>query len=199
VVLLIVVVFVAVLSGRYYIFNHLYYTKSITDIAEVTVPVVNLEEIEKLPNLKREKQNDIDMGYDLKNYVHVNFLRRSTIREYEIKQTLVSGDKLWGGRDAGYYNPSVKTNYYEFSRPEIQKLFIQKSIETNNMYINLGYEYSVIPDQRFDQLHIWYTTNHKEIAAVLGNRMMRAAYFGEAEKEALIDAIAVALHTSPKS
>ena len=71
----ILLLFLAVIIGLYYVTHFLFYSRTITDIADLNIPaVIDLEKIETMPGLSRGGIYESISDYDINNYVRVNLL-----------------------------------------------------------------------------------------------------------------------------
>ncbi|MEA4987102.1 MAG: DUF2812 domain-containing protein [Anaerovorax sp.] len=161
-------------------------------LTESNIPVVRLAEIEQDDRLERVSETDLMEGeVDSENYYEAKWalLAKSS---YESEEQGIIYEESWDD-GSGVYSPSIHCNYIHL---KIQAFAIPLAKEWISYYgrpEELAYEgecFVNCEDERFDFLSVHESDASLQICAVKGKKVIFVSYYGYAETQNVINAIA---------
>lgn len=151
----------------------------------VNLPIIRLAEIEKSPNLMREKGfhgNNVDWA----NRVSYDWSPLAPV-QYEIDEHGIVNGQMWGDK-SGAYSPSITTRYYKLTFGSMAENLTLDLISRYVWRDNL--EVKDVNHPKFDKLYIVEDDISKQIFARLDNQVVHVTYYGKESVEDIIPLLA---------
>jgi hypothetical protein len=160
-------------------------TKTLPE-GNIDLPIVRLADVEQNPDMVRAEPVYFDDDVDWGNRYSRNWSPLAPV-QYEADESGVVPGKMWDD-GSGEYSPSIQTEVYKLTLPSLTDNLISDLIKRYRFEESLDL-YHEITHPHLDQLIVFEENNLKKVFAFKGDTVMYVWYYGEADVDAVIEAV----------